>query len=406
MKALGRTVAVLTLACASPSLAQEPRVTQAQLAETLQSAVDRGTPGVSAAIADRSGVRWTGVAGWADIETRRPIDETTLFGIGSITKTFVAVTILQLVEEGRLKLTDTPRQILGAGAVRGIANADSATVADLLAHKSGIPSWEDDPRWIRKGRGAETDPAHLWGKTEALDYIRGAPALAPAGSAFGYSNSGYTLLGLMIEKVTGKSAVSEIRRRILAPLNLADTYMDGFEPGQPERLPHRYQYVTDKFRSEAGIAPSFAEVRPGLVDASAANLSVEWTAGGMVSSPRDLVLFGRALRDGKLLKPASLAFLQQWSAGFSSMDVGHGLFRIHAGDARLIGHTGGVLGFTAVLWWSPDSDTIVAVLANGSGMHAGKETPPKATTIGLNAAFAAMAAKYTSQLQQNERSSP
>lgn len=399
MNILGGILAAFALVIAAPlAAADDAPITPAQLDEALQKAVGDGSPGMSAAIADSRGVIWTGVAGWSDIAARRPMDEAGLFGIGSITKVFVAVTVLQLVEEGRLKLTDTPARILGRRAMQGIANAETATVADLLAHKAGVPSWEDDPLWIRKGRGETVDPAHIWGKAETLDYIRGHPATAPAGQKFAYSNTGYTLLGMMIEKVTGRSAESEVRRRVLAPLGLADTYLEGFEPGQPARVPHRYQYATPQFRADAGIAPSFKDIRPDLIDASATNLSVEWAAGGMVSSPRDLVTFARALRDGKLLKPESLAFMEQWTPGFTRMEVGHGLFRIHAGETNVIGHTGGVLGFTAVLWWSENGDTIVSVLSNGSGMHAGK-TPPKATTVGLNPDFVALAMRYARQQQ-------
>lgn len=373
-------------------------VTSEQLTASLQHAVGRGVPGLSAAIANRDGVVWTGAAGWADVRARTPIDQHTLFGIGSITKVFVATVVLQLVEEGRLKLTDTPHGILGAVPATGIANAGTATVADLLGHRSGVPSWEDDPRWIRKGRGSGLDPSHRWRKTEALAYIRGTPATNPPGGAFAYSNSNYTLLGLMIETVTRRRAEAEIRRRILQPLALTDTYLEGFEPGRPRQVAHRYHYATTTFRKTAGIAPSFIEIEPDLVDTGANNLLDEWTAGGMITSPHDLVTFARALRDGRLLKPASLAFMEQWTPDGEGGEVGHGLFRMGTPQQPLIGHTGGVLGFTAVLWWSEQGDALVAVLSNGSGMHAGKSRP-NAASVGLSPAFAELAIHYASTLR-------
>lgn len=395
----GLRLVLLPLAVLAGSADARPeasRVTPAQLQAMLQQTVDSGSPGLSAAVADCRGVLWTGVAGLADIATGRPIDKGNLFGIGSITKVFVAVTVLQLVEEGRLKLTDTPATILGEKAVEGIANARSATVADLLGHRAGVPSWENDPHWIRKGRGADIRPNHIWGKTEALDYIRGEPATGPAGRSFAYSNSGYTLLGQIIEKATGNTAEAEIRRRVLAPLGLADTYMEGFEAGQGARVPQRYQFVTPKFLADAGLAPGFTQVRPSLVDTGDTNLSDEWVAGGLVSSPRDLTLFARALSRGHLLKPESLAFMEQWGPAFKRMDYGHGLFLIHAGEIPLIGHTGGVLGFSAVLWWSASGNAIVAVLGNGSGMHAGP-TPRKAATLGLDPKFIDLSIRYVKQ---------
>lgn len=267
-------------------------------------AIERGIPGISVAIGARNGVIWTGTAGWADVRAKLPIDRRTLFGIGSITKTMVATVVLQLVEEGRLDLDDTPGGVLGLSATAGVANADCASVADLLGHRSGVPSWENDPRWIRAGRGRNLDPSRIWGRTEALEYVRATPPTDRPGGAFAYSNSNYTLLGLMVETVTQHGLQDEIRRRILQPVGLADTYLEGFEPGHPQRVAHRYHYATPEFRETAGIAPAFVEVEPGLVDTGGANLSVEWAAGGMISSPSDLVTFAVALRGGRLLGPS------------------------------------------------------------------------------------------------------
>ena len=401
----GRRLVALIALCVSVAAGAQDVVTPAMLTASLERAVAAGTPGMSAAIATRRGVVWTGVAGAQDVRSGKPIDGANIFGIGSITKVFVAVTVLQLIEEGRLSLDDTPARVLGKRVVDGIANADTATVAQLLGHRSGIASWEDDPAWIRKGRGAGLDPTHQWGKTEALAYNKGHPALFAPGSAFSYSNSGYTILGLMIEKVSGHTAEAEIRRRVLLPLCLNDTYFEGFEPGQDDRLPRRYHHATPKFRAVAGIAPSFVTIRPDLVDVGPTDLSVEWTAGAMVSSPRDLVMFGRALRDGKLLKPRSMAFMQAWAPAFPSMKAGHGLFEIRTDAGPAIGHTGGVLGFSASLWWLESGDAVVAVLANLGTVHAGKplpDGPHSAPTVASRSDFGKRAVQYAAQTEVNE----
>lgn len=197
------------------AISQAQQVTPQQLQTALDSAVATGVPGISAAIATTQGVIWTGTAGYADIEARRPVATSTLFGVGSITKVFVTTVIMQLAQEGRLDLDSTAAELLGSHLTRGIANADRATLAQLLAHTGGVPSWEDDPRWIRQGRGSDLTPAHVWGKSETLDYIRGPehPALNAPGEKHNYSNTNYTLLGLVIEKVTGQTAEAEIRRR-------------------------------------------------------------------------------------------------------------------------------------------------------------------------------------------------
>jgi len=175
-------VGLLLLSSCTPRSA--PEDDRAGAASELQSLLDGGValgiPGIAGAVATSEGVVWSGVAGMADLETGTPVRPDMLFGIGSITKTFVAVVILQLAEEGRLDLSATAGSLLGS-AVDGIPNADEATIAQLLNHTGGVPSWEDDPLWISDGRGATLDVGRTWGKTETLPYIEGHEPLAAPG---------------------------------------------------------------------------------------------------------------------------------------------------------------------------------------------------------------------------------
>ena len=286
----------------------------------------------------------------------RAAHELGLFGIGSITKTFLAVVTLQLVEEERVHFDDTAASVLG-DVVWGTANAEHATIAQLLSHTSGVPSWEDDPNWIRDGRGALLDVDRMWGKSDTLAYIKGHPPVAAPGEIYNYSNTNYILLGLIIEKVTGAAALGEIRKRILKPLGLKDIYLEGFEPVPQDRLSHRYHWATPDFRRDAGVNTAFTELNPMLIDASRSNLSVEWTAGGMVATARDLALYGAALRDGELLTPQSMRFLTQWFPAGEAIQVGHNVFREeHQNGFALIGHNGAVLGFSATLYWIEGAD--------------------------------------------------
>lgn len=345
----------------------------------IDAAVAGGIPGISVAVVGRDGVVSLASAGQADVVSRVPVRSDMLFGIGSITKTFVAVVILQLAEEGRVALDATAPSVLGA-AVQGIPNADVATIAQLLNHTGGVPSWEDDPAWIRDGRGAALDVNRVWGKADTLAYVAGHAPLSPPGLQFGYANTNFTLLGLVIEKLTGEEAMSEIRRRILAPLGIDEIYLEGFEPLPRSRLSHRYHWITPEFRSTAGVNAAFTEVHPGLLDVSASNLSVEWTAGGMVATARALASFGAALRDGRLLSPRSTRFMTQWFPvasqathdAFRNAHVGHNLFRSQYADGlAVVGHDGDVLGFSGSLYWVEGTDVVVAVLCNVGSMHAG-----------------------------------
>jgi D-alanyl-D-alanine carboxypeptidase len=359
----------------------------------LDEAVSRGIPGISAAVATRNGVVWSGVAGNADLKTGAPVRSDMLFGVGSITKTFVAVAILQLAQEGRLDLNATAASLLGS-AVADIPNANSATIAQLLNHTGGVPSWEDDPTWIREGRGAQLDVSRVWDKTATLPYIKGHAPLDAPGARFSYANTNFTLLGMIVEKVTGTDAVSEIKRRILAPIGIKDIYLEGFEPVPQDRLAHRYHWATEEFRRTAGVNAAFPEARAGLIDASRSNLSVEWTAGGVVATPRDLALYAVALRDGRLLSPQSMKFMMQWfPAGEFGVrapmrvQIGHNLFRTEYLDGvTVIGHSGDVLGFTGAFYWIEGSDAVVAVMCNVGAMHSG-EVPATAYSVALKREF-------------------
>jgi D-alanyl-D-alanine carboxypeptidase len=157
---------------------------------------------------------------------------------------------------------------------------------------------------------------------------QGHTPLTGPGEKFSYANTNFTLLGMIIEKVTGQSAVDEIHRRVLAPIGLKDIYVEGFERVPQSRLPHRYHWATPAFRRNAGVNAAFPEVRRDLIDVSRSNLSVEWTAGGMVATPRDLALYAAALRDGRLLSSRSMQFVTSWFPAGDWGQVGHNLFRV------------------------------------------------------------------------------
>jgi D-alanyl-D-alanine carboxypeptidase len=116
------------------------------------------------------------------------------------------------VDEARLRLSDTVRQFLSTDLMKDIENADAetSTIEALLSHRSGIESWEDDPVWIANGRGRLLDPKKIWTRTEALDYIRHPGSKTPR--QYSHSNTNYTLLGLIIEKITHGKAEIQIRK--------------------------------------------------------------------------------------------------------------------------------------------------------------------------------------------------
>ncbi|KAK4579822.1 hypothetical protein LTR86_000023 [Recurvomyces mirabilis] len=331
------------------------------------------TAGMSVMVAGSQGPAYHFHAGAADILHGQPIGEAHLFGIGSITKIFVAVVVLQLVAEGKLKLTDTVGRLLSAAVYRGIDDAESATVQQLLCHTAGIDSWEDDPAWLVDGRGEKINLKRQWSKTDALDYLRRPKVTAPSPGRWYYSNTNYTLLGLIIEQVASSPAETEVRRRILRPLAMEQTFFEGFEEFSQEHVARRYQYATKPFQEKAGVSPAFSFVEKDIIDVTGTNLSVSWMAGGMISHPADLVKFAIALRDGDLLEPPSTALMQSWiPTTLAYHEMGLGLFRQSPpGQGAWLGHSGGVLGFSAQLWWQEDGPCVVCILQNVGTVNSG-----------------------------------
>lgn len=366
---------LLVFACSLASQLCAAQNAEATLRHELGKGLGAGMPSVSAAIATRQGVIWSGALGYADLRQRSRAHPGYLYGVGSITKMFVACVIEQLVDEGRLSLDATAGELLGESVLAGIPNANRATIRQLLDHTSGVPSWEFDPEWIRNGRGAAMDVGHLWSKTEALDYLRSGrdPAPNEPGAGYAYSNTNYTLLGLVIEKVTGHEAVQEVHQRLLAPQGLTDIRFEGFESEDATRLPARYHFGTPEFLRAAGMHATFRRIDGRLIDVSRSNLSTEWTAGAIVATAPDLALFARALRDGLIVSPAALRRMESFRpTDDRDEDMGQGLALDRYGKEALIGYSGNVLGFGAVVGWLPRGDMVLVVMTNVGAMHAGE----------------------------------
>ena len=362
----------------SESFAQQPDI--AVLRAALQTGVAMGQPGLSVAIGRGSEVVWTGAEGYSDLLKRTPLSTDDRFGVGSITKTFVAVLVFQLASEGRLQLDEPCTTYVDTPIVHRVPNAKRASLRQLLSHTSGVPTWEFQPTWIKRGRGAQLEPDRVWDQEETLNYVTDDLAIADfePGAGYAYSNTNYTLLGLVIEAVTGNPLSEELRRRILEPLNMNTSCLDSFEPSRG-RLTHNYHYATPDFRRDAGLHPSFVEVRAGVVETSAANLSPEWAAGGLTATAADLVHFALALRNGRLLAPEAqreMFSVPPSDASQSSYLYGVVRWTDAYGAMTVLGHGGGTLGYSAAMFWFEKIDLAVVALSNIGTMHSGLRASP------------------------------
>jgi len=251
---------------------------------------DDGFPAALATVHGRDGRTRNYTAGVADLRTKAKVPVDGQVRIGSNTKAFVAVVVLQLVGEGRVDL-DAPIETYLPGLVRGDGiDGRRITVRQLLQHTSGLPNYtaylsEDIvelPHVYREPR-------------ELLDLALAHKASFEPGARWEYSNTNYVLAGLLIQKVTGRPVAEEITKRIIQPLGLRDTYFPGVgEQDIRGRHPKGYHPTSDgKLRDITEMDPSWG-----------------WAAGQMIGTPSDLNRFFSALFAGKLLRPAELAQLR------------------------------------------------------------------------------------------------
>jgi D-alanyl-D-alanine carboxypeptidase len=261
-----------------------------ELQESLDAIVTAGAVSAQAEVVDQ-GVRRAAASGVADLRTRRPAPVNGRARVGSSTKTFVATVVLQLVGEGRLRLDD-PVDRFVPGLVPG---GERITVYQLLTHTSGLFDYAEDETalplegedFLTKTRFRAFTPRELVEISNRHD-----PYFAP-GDGFHYSNTGYVLAGLIIEKVTRRPYAEEIRRRILWPLGLRHTSLPGRSMVVPGPHPH-------------GYLPLQQDGGTRLVDVTVLNPSWASAAGEMISTPDDLNRFFAALLGGRLLRPAEL----------------------------------------------------------------------------------------------------
>lgn len=274
-------------------------------------------------------------AGYADRRTRNRITERHRFPIASVTKTMVATVVLQLVEDGELRLSDSIEDWL-PGLVPG---GERITVEQLLSHRSGLYNFTDSPRF-RWTSGWEPVEILRLATTEQ-------PAFAP-GARASYSNTNYVVLGLLVEHITRKRLAEVMREQVFAPAGMSDTSLATDRVAEPPRV-HGYD---------------------GRQDVTLDDLSAAWAAGGVVSSARDLDAFLHALTGGRLLAAATFDDMTRSRgrlANRGGLDYALGLSRTDPCNTTMLGHGGELLGFLTEAWTSKDGDRSAVAMVNDTG---------------------------------------
>jgi len=339
--------------CLGLAAAPQTSGPSSQLTEAgrLQQAVDKvrnamGIPGMVVGVAGPGHDPIIVASGESDRSKHVAVQTDDLFGIGSVTKMFVAVVVLQLAEEGKLGLDDTIAQYLP-----DFPHGQHITVRMLLQHRSGLGDFASqlsyNPGDATAGLLLFVAVQHQWTHDELVQLAVAQPPMFPPGEGCRYSNADYILLGRIIELCTGRTVAEEIRTRILTPLGLKHTFLAGEERLPPSRMRCYRLFGAD------------------YVDCLASeNASLAWSAGAMASDASDLLRFAPALFEGKLLKPEMLAQM----VSFEPIDLveryGMGVREHNAGFGLLWGHQGQTIGFTCVLWYDPATHDTYVVLTN------------------------------------------
>jgi CubicO group peptidase (beta-lactamase class C family) len=275
--------------------------------------------------------------GFANLEWEVPNTPTTKFRLGSITKQFTAASVLLLEERGKLKTEDPVKKYMPDAP----AAWDKVTIFNLLTHTSGIPSFTSFPDY-------EAKEAQTMTPQQLVDWFKDKPLEFEPGTKWNYSNSGYVLLGYLIEKISGQSYADFVQQNIFTPLGMKDSGYDS----NSTLIAHR--------------AAGYSRGKNGPVNAGFVNMTVPLSAGALYSTTEDLLRWEEGLFGGKVLKPESLA---KMTTPFRE-DYAFGLGVSATNGHKMISHNGGIQGFNTSLAYYPDDKLVVAVLANLNGPFA------------------------------------
>jgi D-alanyl-D-alanine carboxypeptidase len=331
---------VLTAVSAPPAGAAPPvrtgGVDLMAVQQALNRAVAAGVPGIAYLI--RDGARTTVLtSGKANVSTHRPMAANDRFRTASISKTYLATVVLQLQAEHRLNL-DAP---VGRWLPGLLPDGHRITARQLLGHTSGLFDYAEDPRFDYLG-----DPLRVWRPVELVRLGTSHPLLFAPGTDFGYSNTGYIVLGMLVERITGQRLERAFDRRILRPLSLRNTYL---ATGPSIRGRHAHGYTVDA---------------TGLRDITRIDASHTGAAGAVVATVGDVATFYRALLGGRLLPARQLAEMKQFRDVYDGLEYGLGLMRQQYPCAVVLGHTGGGVGFSTEGVQTVDGSRQAVVFAN------------------------------------------
>ena len=339
-------VGILMLLTAGLARAEVPTPTAptAAIDTLLKGSFPSDRPGAAVIVVKDGRTLFRKAYGMADLELGVPLQPDMVFRLGSITKQFTAAAILMLAEEGKLSLQDPIEKHLAGYPTQGHV----ITIEHLLTHTSGIQSYTDMPGWMTSRiQGPMT-------VTELVDGFKKEPMQFAPGEKWAYNNSGYVLLGAIVEKASGKTYEAFVRERIFQPLGMTASYYDRTEPIIPKRAPG-YTREGDQPRNARYLS-----------------MTQPYAAGSLASTVDDLARWDGSLYTETLLKKASLE--RAWTPYVlkdgkpTGYGYGWGVSKLRG--RRAISHGGGIFGFSTYAVRLPDERVYVAVLCNSDSPSA------------------------------------
>lgn len=271
------------------------------------------------------------VVGFADAEKSQKANVNTQYRVGSISKTFTAVLIMQAVEDKKISLNKKLSDFYPE-----IPNADQITIEHLLQHRTGIHNLTDEGEYLQYNTKPQTE-------TDLINIIKKYKSDFEPGSRHEYSNSNYILLGFILEKIYKKSYAELVKTKIAKPLKLTLTEVGGkIDPSKNQAK--SYQFVNGKY-----------------VASSETDMSIPIGAGNIISTPRELLTFILGLEQGKLIKKENVEKMKNFVDGY-----GYGLIKVPFEKEWGYGHTGGIDNFSSALYYFPTLKVAMAFTTNQS----------------------------------------
>ncbi len=354
--ATGRIGCIVLILGLALQLGASPPQSDKKLADAIDAVMSDiykpGEPGAAVIVRRDGRTLFRKGYGLADLELGVKVEPDMVFRLGSITKQFTATAILMLAGEGKLSLQDPIGKYLPA-----FPTGDrKVTIEHLLTHTSGIKSYTNMEEWLQLWRQDMTPQ-------QIIDMSKDKPFEFNPGERWNYNNTGYVMLGAVIEKVSGLTYEDFIQTRIFAPLAMKHSHYGSAERVIPRRV------------------PGYQKDNRGIINAPYLSMTQPYAAGSLLSSVDDLAVWNEAVFSGKLLKKEwqDKAFAPYPLANGESTGYGYGWFISDFRGHRCIEHGGGINGFTSQAMAFPDDHVYIAILTNSA--IAGRNPEPRAVRI-------------------------